>query len=461
MTRAAQANSDTLRWREMDRLHLLHPFTQYKSYAKEGGRIIVKAQGVWLWDSEGEKILDGMAGLWCVNIGYGRKELAEAAYRQMCELPYYNAFFKTATPPSAELAQTLSEIAPEGFDHVFFCNSGSEANETIIKIVRHYWNLRGKKTKKTMIARRFAYHGVTLGAASLSGLADMHPQFDLPLPGFVHIEGCYPYREGKGMSLEEYGLHAARKLEAKIEELGPENVGAFIAEPIYGAGGVMVPPDNYFPEIRRICTNYDVLLIADEVICGFGRTGKWFGSLTFDIRPDLMTLAKGLSSGYLPIAGVMVGKKVADVLLACDDEFVHGFTYSAHPVSCAVALENLRILREEKIVEKAGTETGPYFQKKLKALEDHPLVGEVRGKGMIAAVELVADKKARKPFEPEGETGRLCRSYCWANNVVIRATRDSMLFSPPLVISRGEIDELIARFRSALDKTAKDKGIKV
>ena len=461
MTQAAQMNSDTMRWREMDRRHQLHPFTQYKSYARDGGRIIVKADGVWLWDSEGEKILDGMAGLWCVNIGYGRKELAEAAYRQMCELPYYNTFFKTATPPSAELAQALSELSPKGFEHVFFCNSGSEANDTVVKLVRHYWNLRGQKTKKTMIARKYAYHGVTLAAASLSGLTDMHPQFDLPLPGFVHIDGCYPYREGQGMSPEEYGLHAARKLEAKIKELKPENVGAFIAEPIYGAGGVMVPPDSYFPEIRRICTAYDVLLIADEVICGFGRTGKWFGSDTFTINPDLMSIAKGLSSGYVPISGVRVGPKVAEVLLNSDAEVVHGFTYSAHPVSCAVALENLRILRDEKIVERVGAETSPYFLKRLKELEAHPLVGEVRGKGLVAAVELVEDKKARKPFQPEGETGRLCRSYCWENNVVIRATRDSMMMSPPLVISKAEIDELIARLKKALDQTARDKGVKV
>ena len=460
MATVARLNSDTARWREMDRLHQLHPYTEFKSYAREGGRIITKADGVWLWDSEGEQILDGMAGLWCVNIGYGRDELAEAAYAQMKELPYYNTFFKTATPPSAELAQILSEVTPKGFEHVFFCNSGSEANDTVVKIVRYYWNLMKKPEKKTIISRNYAYHGVTLAAASLSGLSDMHGQFDLPLDkGFSHIDGPYWYRHGGDLSPDEYGVKVARKLEERINELGPDKVAAFIAEPINGAGGIMVPPESYFPEIKRICKEHDLLLIVDEVICGFGRTGQWFGSDTFDIEPDLMSIAKGLSSGYLPISGVMVGERVAKALLASDEEFVHGFTYSAHPVACAVAIANLNIMRDEKIVERCGAETAPYFQSKFRELLDHPLVGEVRGRGMLAAVEMVQDKARRAHFPNEGETGKLCRSYCTENGLIMRATRDSMLCSPALVISKEEIDELIRRFTVALDQTAKDRGV--
>jgi putrescine---pyruvate transaminase len=452
---ATTVRNSTAEWQALDRAHHLHPFTDTALLNREGVRVITKAEGVYLWDSEGRRLIDGMAGLWCVNLGYGRKELAEAAYRQMLELPYYNTFFKTATPPSVELSKVLVDLTPEGLNHVFYASSGSEANDTIVRMVRHFWNLMGKTDKKTIISRIYGYHGSTMASASLGGMTAMHAQADLPLPGFVHIIPPYWYGLSEDMTPDEFGLFAARKLEEKILELGADKVGAFIAEPIQGAGGVLIPPKTYFPEIQRICRKYDVLLIADEVICGFGRTGRWFASEHFDIRPDFMTLAKGITSGYLPLSAVMVGDRVA-AALSQGGEFAHGFTYSGHPVPCAVALENIRILKDEGIIERVAVETGPYLQKRLKELESHPLVGEVRGLGFIAAIELVKDKKRREFFDPIGEVGLICRDHCFANGVVLRATRDTMLVSPPLVMSRGQIDELVEGARRCLDLTARD-----
>ena len=452
---ATTVRNSTAEWQALDRAHHLHPFTDIALLNREGVRVITQAEGVYLWDSEGRRLIDGMAGLWCVNLGYGRKELAEAAYRQMLELPYYNTFFKTATPPSVELSKVLVDLAPEGLNHVFYASSGSEANDTIVRMVRHFWNLMGKTDKKTIISRIYGYHGSTMASASLGGMTAMHAQADLPLPGFVHIIPPYWYGLSEDMTPDEFGLFAARKLEDKILELGADKVGAFIAEPIQGAGGVLIPPNTYFPEIQRICRKYDVLLIADEVICGFGRTGRWFASEHFDIRPDFMTLAKGITSGYLPLSAVMVGDRVA-AALSQGGEFAHGFTYSGHPVPCAVALENIRILKDEGIIERVAVETGPYLQKRLKELESHPLVGEVRGLGFIAAIELVKDKKGREFFDPIGEVGLICRDHCFANGVVLRATRDTMLVSPPLVMSRGQIDELVEGARRCLDLTARD-----
>jgi putrescine---pyruvate transaminase len=447
--------NSTAEWQAIDRAHHLHPFTDSATLNREGVRVITRAEGVHLWDSEGRRLIDGMAGLWCVNLGYARKELAEAAYRQMLELPYYNTFFKTATPPSVELSKVLVELTPEGLNHVFYASSGSEANDTIVRLVRHFWNLMGRTGKKTIIGRTYGYHGSTMMTASLGGLAAMHAQADLPLPGVVHIMPPYWYGFGGDLSPAEFGLLAARKLEEKIQELGPETVAAFIAEPIMGAGGVLIPPETYFPEIQRICRQYDVLLIADEVICGFGRTGRWFASDHFGLKPDFMTLAKGITSGYLPLSAAMVGDRVADTLIA-SGELAHGFTYSGHPVACAVALENIRILKEEAIVERVATDTGPYLQRRLKELEAHPLVGEVRGLGFLAAIELVKDKTRRQFFDPIGEVGMICRDHCFANGIVMRATRDTMLLSPPLVMTRGDIDELVEAAKKCLDLTARD-----
>ena len=459
MTLQAVRNT-TVRWRDMDLRHHLHPFTDTKLLSEAGGsRIITRADGVWLEDSEGARILDGMAGLWCVNLGYGRRELAEAAYRQMLELTYYNTFFQTATPPSVELADKLSALTPEGLNHVFYGCSGSEANDTLVRLVRYYWNLKGQPERKVFVSRHNAYHGSTLAAASLSGMAPMHKQSDLPLPGFVHVDCPHWYDEGGDLSPEEFGLKAARSLEDKILELGADKVAVFIGEPIMGAGGVLLPPATYWPEVQRICREYGVLLAADEVICGFGRTGHWFGSDLYGIKPDLMTLAKGLTSGYLPLSALMVSDEIAEVLIDKGGEFAHGYTYSGHPVSCAVALENIRILEDEGIVERVRDDTGPYFQRRLReTFEDHPLVGEVRGVGLIAALELVEDKATRKHFEPVGKVGTRCRNLCFDNGLVMRATRDAMVISPPLVISHDEIDEFMVRARRSVDMTAEELG---
>jgi putrescine---pyruvate transaminase len=456
MTRA----DDTLRWRELDRRHHLHPFTNPAELASgTRPRIITRAEGCWLWDSEGNRILDGMAGLWCVNVGYGRAELVEAARRQMTVLPYYNTFFQCSTPAAIELAARLAELAPPGFERVFFTNSGSEANDTAVKLVRFFWNLMARPQKKTIIGRAFGYHGVTLATASLSGLAAMHPQSDLPLPGFEHVQAPYWYAEGGTLSPEEFGLQAAQALERRILELGPETVGAFIGEPIQGAGGVIIPPEGYWAEVQRICRAHDVLLIADEVICGFGRTGRWWGSERFGITPDLMTVAKGLSSGYLPIAALLVGPRVGDALVAAGQEWTHGFTYSGHPVCAAVALENLRLIEEEGLYERASGPLGAYFASALATLADHPLVGEVRSCGLIAALELVADKVARRPYPPERRVGLACRDRSVEHGLVMRAVRDVMVLAPPLVITEAEIDELVARARAALDQTVSDLGL--
>ena len=447
--------ADTARWRELDARHHMHPFTDQAALAAKGVRVITRAEGCWLWDSEGNRILDGMSGLWCVNVGYGRAELVEAARRQMATLPFYNTFFQCTTAPAVELAARLAALAP-GFDRVFFANSGSEANDTVVKLVRYFWKLKGQPQKQIMIGRTYAYHGVTLAAASLSGLPNMHPQFDLPLAGFVHVPAPYWFAEGGDSTPEEYGRQAAQALEQKILELGPERVGAFIGEPVQGAGGVIIPPDGYWAEIQRICRRYDVLLIADEVVCGFGRTGRWFGSERFGIAPDIMTVAKGLSSGYVPIAAVLLGPRVGDALATAKEEWAHGFTYSGHPVAAAVALENLRIIEAEGLHERAGGPLGDHFGAALAGLADHPLVGEVRRCGLLGALELVEDKRTRRYFPPARKVGLACREHCIANGLVMRAVRDVMILAPPLVITAAEIDHIVVKARLALDLTLRD-----
>ncbi|BCD85906.1 aspartate aminotransferase family protein [Pseudomonas solani] len=445
-------NPQTLEWQALSRDHHLPPFTDYQALNAKGARIITKADGVYIWDSEGNKILDAMAGLWCVNVGYGREELVQAATRQMRELPFYNLFFQTAHPPVIELAKAISELAPEGMNHVFFTGSGSEANDTVLRMVRHYWATKGQPKKKVVIGRWNGYHGSTVAGVSLGGMKALHEQGDLPIPGITHIAQPYWFGEGGDMAPEEFGVWAAEQLEKKILEVGEENVAAFIAEPIQGAGGVIVPPETYWPKIREILARYDILFIADEVICGFGRTGEWFGSQYYGNAPDLMPIAKGLTSGYIPMGGVIVRDEVVEVLNQ-GGEFYHGFTYSGHPVAAAVALENIRILREEKIVENVKAETAPYLQQRWQELADHPLVGEARGVGMVGALELVKNKKTRERFTDLG-VGMQCREHCFRNGLIMRAVGDTMIVSPPLVISKDEIDELVTKARKCLDLTA-------
>jgi len=438
----------------LDAAHHIHPFTDRAAMNAKGARVITRASGVNLWDSEGEKLLDGMAGLWCVNLGYGRSELAEAAARQMLQLPYYNTFFQTTHPPAVMLAKRLAELAPGDLNHVFFAGSGSEANDTNVRMVRHYWASLGQPDKKTIIARKNGYHGSTMAAASLGGMSAMHAQGGLPIPDITHIDQPYWYGEGGDRSLAEFGLARAQALETEIERIGADKVAAFIAEPVQGAGGVIIPPDTYWPEIQRICTKHDILLIVDEVITGFGRTANWFASQTFDITPDIMTIAKGLSSGYLPIGASLVSDRVANVLSEKGGDFHHGYTYSAHPAACAVALENLRIMEEEHIIETVAEKTAPYLKQKWLSLGDHPLVGEARICGMMAAIELTPDKTTRARFSGDsGKVGMICRNFCFDNGLIMRSVGDVMVISPPLIISNTEIDELTGLALRSLDMT--------
>ncbi|HFC05358.1 MAG TPA: aspartate aminotransferase family protein, partial [Rhizobiales bacterium] len=386
--------------------------------------------------------------------GYGRKELAETAARQMMQLPYYNTFFQTSHPPAIMLAQRLGELAPGDLNRVFFSGSGSEANDTNLRMVRHYWASLGKPEKKVIIARNNGYHGSTVAAASLGGMTFMHEQGGLPIPDITHIDQPYWYGEGGDMSPTEFGLARARLLEEEIDRIGEDRVAAFIAEPVQGAGGVIIPPETYWPEIQRICDEREILLIVDEVITGFGRTGNWFASQTFNIKPDVMTVAKGLTSGYLPIAASLVSDKVADVLEDKGGEFAHGYTFSGHPACCAVALENLRLMEEEKVIENVAGQTGPYLAEKWATLADHPLVGEARICGMMAAIELSPDKATRAPFAGDrGGAGLICRDICFANGLIMRSVGDAMVISPPLVISKTEIDEMIDLAFKSLDQT--------
>ncbi len=446
----------------LDSAHHMHPFTAGAELAETGARIIKSAKGVTLTDTDGNQILDAMAGLWCVNIGYGWNSIADVAARQMRELPYYNTFFQTTHVPVIALSRKLAEMAPGDLNHVFYASGGSDANDTNVRLVRHYWAAKGKPTKKVIISRENAYHGSTMAGASLGGMKPMHEQGGLPIADIVHIGQPNWYAEGGEMSPEEFGLMRARELEAKIAELGEDNVAAFIAEPIQGAGGVIIPPDSYWPEIQKICDAHEILLIADEVICGFGRTGQMFGSQTYDIRPDIMTVAKGLSSGYAPIGASIVCDEVANTVAEAGD-FNHGYTYSGHPVSCAVALENLRILEEENMVENVASVTGPYLKEKWEALADHPLVGEAKIKGFMASIAMTPDKAARAPFAaPKGTVGLVARGHCFDNNLIMRHVGDRMIIAPPLLLNKSDVDTLMERAVKALDLTLaeiKEKGL--
>jgi len=439
--------------------HHFTPFSDNKELAENGSRVITHAEGVYIYDDQGNKLLDAMAGLWCVNLGYGRQELVDVATAQMTELPYYNLFFKTTHAPAAKLAEKITSLAPAHMNKVFFTGSGSEANDTVFRMVRRFWDLEGKPTKKTFISRENAYHGSTVVGASLGGMGYMHEQGDLPIAGVEHIEQPYFFKEVSSnadvdLTPEEFGIKAAQSLEAKIIELGEDNIAAFIAEPFQGAGGVIVPPSTYWPEIKRILAKYDILLVVDEVISGFGRTGEWFASLHYDLKPDLMPIAKGLSSGYLPIGGVIVGDRVADTLINKGGDFNHGFTYSGHPVAAAVALKNIELIEAEGIVERVKNDISPYLQKRWLELAEHPIVGETRGLGMVAGLELVKDKATNERIAPNSKAGGVCRDYSMANGLIMRPCGDTMIISPPLVISHAEVDELIEKAKKTLDQTA-------
>ena len=439
-----------------DIAHHFHPFTDHKAFRAAGGpRVMTQADGIWIWDAKGNKLLDGMSGLWCVNVGYGRKELAEAAYRQMLDLPYYNTFFKTTTVPATELAAKIASVMPERFKTIFFTNSGSEANDTIVRFVRHYWKLKGKPYRQHFIARTRGYHGSTMVAANLGGMQGMHEQVGTEFPGFHHVQQPHWFDFGGDKTPEEFGLSAAAEVEKKILEIGPDNVAAFIGEPIQGAGGVLIPPSTYWPEVQRICRKYGVLIISDEVICGFGRTGNWWGFQSLGYEPDIVPMAKGLSSGYQPIGAVAFADHlIKDFFELCGD-FDHGMTYAGHPVAAAVALKNIEIIESEKLVERVR-EIGPYFAQGLASLRDHPIVGETRSMGLIGAIELSNDKAKRGRFRRPGRVGTMCRDHSFANGLIMRACWDTMVLAPPFIITKKEIDEMVRLARVALDATYGD-----
>jgi len=442
----------------MDQSHHLHPFTDFHEYAQHGGRIVSKAEHIYITDSEGHQMLDGMSGLWCCNLGYSQQGIIDAVYQQMQELPYYNNFFQCSNQPAAELAKALVDVTPARFNHVFFTNSGSEANDTNIRLVHRYFDLLGKPGKKLIISRKNAYHGSTIAAASLGGMSGMHKQAR-GLDYVHHINQPHWFEEGGELDPDAFGIQVARELETMIDKLGEDKVAAFIAEPVQGAGGVIIPPDTYWPEVQRICNERDILLIADEVICGFGRTGQWFGSETYGIEPDLMTFAKAVTNGYMPLGGVMVGDKITDVLLAGGGEFTHGLTYSGHPAACAAGLATLKILHDTNVIETAAATVAPHFQKRLREFEDHPIVGQVRGRGMFAALELVSNKTTRERLASDSAGALYCRNSANANGLMVRQTGDAMITAPPLICNTDEIDILIDKLGLALDETARHYGI--
>ena len=450
-------NYDMAELKKLDMAHHLPAQSDYKLQHELGGsRIITRAEGCVITDAEGKSLLDGMAGLWCVNVGYGREELARVAYEQMLELPYYNTFFKTATPPpvrlAAKIAEKLQQSNPD-LTHVFFNSSGSEANDTIFRLVRYYWDLKGEHKRKIFISRKNAYHGSTVAGTSLGGMKFMHEQGDLPIPGIEHVDQPYLFGEGFGEDPAAFGERVAQTIEDRILAVGPENVAAFIGEPVQGAGGVIIPPDSYWPKVEAICRKYGILLIADEVICGFGRLGHWFGHQQWGIKPDLVAMAKGLSSGYLPISAVGVSKKIVDVLLEKGGDFVHGYTYSGHPTCAAVALANIEIMENENLIERTRNVTGPYLAKALKRLDTHPLVGEARSLGLIGAVEIVAEKGTNKRFKgAEGTAGPIVRDLCIKNGLMVRGIRDSIVMCPPLIITEAEIGQLVDTILKSLNE---------
>ena len=435
----------------------LHPATNLRQVQTEGPLVIVRGDGVHVYDDEGRRYLEGMAGLWCASLGFSERRLADAAYRQMCELPFYHSFGGKVPAISAELAERLVRIAPAGMARALFANSGSEANDTAIKLAWYINNALGRQQKKKIISRQRAYHGVTIAAASLTGLAFAHTDFDLPIARILHTDCPYPYRGAqKGESEEAYAARLADTLEQLILREGPDTVAAFFAEPVMGAGGVIVPPATYFDRIQPILRKYDILFVVDEVICGFGRTGNMFGSQTYNLQPDIITVAKGLSAGYLPISANLVSGKLYDILLAQSDKlgiFGHGYTYSSHPVPAAVALETLKIYEERDIVG-AVRRVGPRMQAGIRSHADHPLIGEARGLGLIGAVELVRDKATRQSFETKAGVAAYLVRRAQHHGVILRnMPGDIVAFSPPLVITEAEIDEMLGGFGKALDDT--------
>ena len=435
--------------RKMDRAHHLHPFTDHAAMHPSGTHILTGGKGVYLQGEEGT-LLDGLAGLWCVNVGYGRKEIVDAVTKQMTELSFYPSFFNSTTEPAVRLADRLGRMAPGDLNYVVFSNSGSEANETALKIIRQYQILKGKPKRMKILTREYAYHGVTLATASMTGLPNCQIPYGLPLPGFLHAPAPYAYAVGREKDAEAYGQECVATTRKLIEKEGPETIGAMFLEPVQGAGGVIVPPPGYLAAMRKLAREYEILFVADEVITAFGRLGAWFASEMWALEPDLMILAKGLTSGYISMGATVVSQRIADVLMK-GGYFAHGFTYSGHPVAAAAGLANMEIIEKEKLVEKTREKIGPYFQKKLQEFAGHPAVGEVRGVGLIGAMELLP-KGGRKDLKPGMNLGITGAAKVRAEGAIVRGIRDLLAFAPPLVITEKEIDEMFGAVRRGIDK---------
>ncbi len=435
----------------------LHGYTNARKLEQDGPLVITEGKGIYVYDTAGKEYIEGLAGLWCTSLGFGEERLVEAATKQLRKLPYYHTFAHKTGLPTVELAERLLEIAPVKMSKVFFANSGSEANDSVIKMVWYYNNALGRPNKKKIISRIKGYHGVTVAAASLTGLPANHRDFDLPIKNILHAPCPHHYRFGhEGESEEDFATRMAAELDKMIQDEGPDTVAAFIGEPIMGAGGAIMPPKTYWEKIQPVLKKHDVLLIADEVICGFGRTGNMFACQTFGIKPDIMSVAKALSSAYLPISAVMINDKVYQAIAdntAKIGTFGHGFTYSGHPVSAAVALETLRIYEERQIVEHVR-KVAPTLQNGLRRFLGHPLVGEVRGIGLIAGVELVANKDTRALFDPVGKVAAYLADRAQEHGLIIRNLMDAIAFCPPLIITERQIEEMLERFGLALDETA-------
>jgi putrescine---pyruvate transaminase len=444
--------AETTNWQDIDTAHYLHPFTDYKAlHDQQSLRLIEKGSGCYLWDHQGRRYLDAFAGLACVAIGYGREELSRAAANQILELSYASSFFNGTNIPAVKLAQKLVEITPDGLSHVFFATSGSEANDTALRIARRYWQLEGQPQRQHVICCDHAYHGSTVASGALSGMPYMHEQA-ASIPGVSHIKAPYKFEYGQEMEEEEFGQLAAGWLEDEILRLGADTVAAFFIEPIQGAGGGKIPPKNYLQEVRKICDRHDVLLVADEVITGFGRTGHWFASDKFgSISPDLMCLAKGITSGYMPLSAVMIQEKIANTLIDKGGEFHHGFTYSGHPVACAVALENIRIL-SDGVVDNVRTDLAPYFAQKLQAIKEHNRVGEVRSCGLIGAFELVENRKDLSPIANANHVCEHFRTLGFERGIIVRPIGSTVVIAPPLIINIEQIDFLFEQVEQCLEQ---------
>ena len=440
---------------EADRQFALHPFTNLSGHQADGPFIIEKGDGVYVWDDQGNRLLEGMAGLWCTSLGFNEQRLIDAAAKQFAQLPYSHMFTHRSTPPAIELSKRLVEMAPEGIGKAFFVNSGSEAVDTAVKMAWYYNNALGRTTKKTIIARLRGYHGVTVAAGSLTGLPYAQDGFDLPAIPVMHVETPHHYRHAEqGESEEAYASRLAQSLDDQIMKAGADTIAAFIAEPVMGAGGVVIPPKTYFEKVQAVLKKHDILFIADEVICGFGRTGNTWGSDTYNIQPDIMTCAKQLSSAYLPIGAVLVSDHLYDTFQDYSDKlgvFGTGTTYGGHPVSAAVALETLNIYESDNIFSHVKARA-PHFEERVQALQNHPLVGQARSVGLIGAIELVADKSTKEQYPAEQKMAAKVMAAARKRNLILRATPgDSVAFCPPLIINDDQIDEMFDAVADALN----------